>query len=325
MEYIPGNYRHISLKELFEAALLERKVFLLWMITTVNNPKIYADMTFLINFIMDFVILWATAKISGVNIVYRRLLLASFVGGIYGIGYLYEKFNALYTLPLKLLFSVLLILLAFWPAGWNELKKSFLYFYGISFAAAGATIAGSYLLNNYAHRTTFSYLWLLGGVFFAFIIGIYGEKYLTNSIIPSLLKYAVELRFGDVVCSGQGFIDTGNGLRDPLTRRPVVIAEYALIKDCLPDDFRFAMEESADENSRLEALSKCSWANRLRLIPFTSIGKKNGLLIGVRCDEILVDPAKRKLFHKNLVVGIYPDRLSCEGKYELLIPSEIMQ
>jgi stage II sporulation protein GA (sporulation sigma-E factor processing peptidase) len=128
-----------------------------------------------------------------------------------------------------------------------------------------------------------------------------------------------------VKCQGEGFLDTGNGLRDPLSQRPVVVAEYELLKECFPDDCKLAMKNFRDDNDILQALSKSSWANRIRVIPFSSIGKKNGLMVGLRCDEIIVDPGKTNILYKNLVVGIYMDKLSAKDNYQLLIPSEILE
>jgi len=290
-----------------------------------TEPKVYADLTFLINFTMDFLILWATARLSRIAIKFRRLIFASLVGGSYGMGYLYVNLASFYTLPAKIICSFLLIILALWPLSWQEFKKTLLVFYGISLAVAGATVAIAYTRQNSGGDFSWSYLYLLGGIVCALVIGVYGEKYLNQNIIPALLKYQVRLRFDKTFCTGEGFLDTGNGLRDPVTHRPIVVAEYALLKACLPEDFKLAMENNPDENDRLEAVSMSTWANRMRLIPFSSIGKKNGLLIGVRCDEMTVKLGKKEILHKNMVVGIYPHKLSAEDSYQLLIPSEVVQ
>lgn len=288
-----------------------------------NEPVVYADLTFLTNFAMDFIIIWAAARFSRHAVSWRRLFLASVLGGLYGTGFLFTELAFLYSLPAKAISSVLLILTAMWPINWQDFKKAILIFYGISLAAAGAVIAVAYTRQN-AGYFSWSWLYLLGGMICAALIGIYGEKYIKQSLIPALLKYQVSIRFGHTCCNGEGFLDTGNGLRDPVTRRPIVVAEYELLKSCLPDDFKNAMESCQDENERLEAISMSTWGNRMRLIPFSSIGKKNGLLIGVRCDEMVVRTGKKEVLHKNLVVGIYPHKLSNEDSYQLLIPSEVV-
>jgi len=291
----------------------------------VDQPKVYADVSFLINFTMDFMILWATARLSATPIKYGRFMAVAVLGGIYGVVYLVVEMSFWYTLPIKIIFSFLMIILALSPRGWQEFKKNLINFYAVSFCMAGATIAVSCLRGNTNQGLNFYYWCLLGGIICALFLGNYAGKYLSQKIIPALLKYRVELHFGKKMCIGEGFLDTGNSLRDPVSQRPVVVAEYDLVKECFPDDCKAALENYDSQNEVLEALSISSWANRLRLIPYNSIGQKNGLMVGFRCDEMVVDPGKINLLYKNLVVGIYHDQLGPADSYQLLIPSEILQ
>ncbi|HZK43341.1 MAG TPA: sigma-E processing peptidase SpoIIGA [Syntrophomonadaceae bacterium] len=290
-----------------------------------NEPIVYADLTFLINFIIDFCILWTAAKLATIKISYTKLFLASVLGGFYAVGYLFVELAVWYSLPMKLIFSFLLVGLGLWPHSWNKFKLALLYFYGISFFVAGATLATSLLFATNQYYFTFSYICLLAGIFGALLIGVYGEKYLMQELIPKILKYQVCLQFAELSCSGQGFLDTGNGLRDPMSNKPILVAEYNLLKPCLPDDLNEAMDTSLSEDEMLEKLSYSSWANRLRLIPFSSIGKKNGLLIGIRADEVVVNIGSKKKLHKNIIIGVYIDKLSSEGSYQMLIPSEMVK
>ncbi len=290
-----------------------------------NGSIVYADLTFLINLIMDFCILWAAGKLANIRMSFIRLALASVLGGIYAVGYLFPEMAGWYSLPMKLIFSALMVVLGLWPQGLKEFKKVFLYFYGISFLVAGVTLASSFLLHPDYNTFSFSYLWLLGGVFCALLIGIYGGKYIKQNLIPSLLRFKVCIKFAGLSCEGEAFLDTGNGLRDPLTNKPVLVAEYNFIKSCLPDDLIQVMDKPLDEGDMLEKLIHSSWASRLRLIPFSSLGKRNGLLVGIRADEIRIDHGDSPVWHKNVIIGIYLDKLSNEGNYQMLIPSEIIQ
>jgi len=290
----------------------------------VDGPKVYADVTFAINLLMDFIILWVTARLAGSRVIYFRLFTAALLGAVYSVLYLYFAMTLYYSVPAKLLFSCLLLVIGLAPHSWTEFKKALVYFYGISFTVAGASIAASYLAAVPGQGFSFSYLWLLAGATFALLIGVFGEKYLLRRIVPNLLRFGVELRFGAHSCNGQGFLDTGNGLKDPLTKRPVVVAEYEFLKPCLPQDFQQAFDDNRDEDDILNRLSHSSWANRLRIIPFSSIGRKNGILVGVRADSILVNMGKKNVLHNNVVIGIYRDKLSQDGSYHLLIPSEIV-
>jgi len=290
-----------------------------------EQPKVYADVSFLINFSMDFMILWATAKLSGTPVKYRRFTGVAILGGIYGVAYLVPELSFWYSLPIKIIFSFLMIIVALSPRGWQEFKKNLINFYAVSFCMAGGTIAVSCLGGKDNQGLSFYYWCLLGGIGCALFLGKQAGKYLSQKILPALLKYRVELHFGKKTCTGEGFLDTGNSLRDPLTQSPVVVAEYDLVKECFPDDCKAAMENYDDENEVLQALSNSSWANRLRLIPYTSIGQKNGLMVGFRCDAMVVDPGKINLLYRNMVVGIYLHQLGVVDRYQLLIPAEILQ
>ncbi len=290
-----------------------------------DSPEVYADITLLINIIMDFVILWATARLSKISPVISRMGVAAVMGGLYAVGYLWPQLEFFYSFPAKVIFSCLMLMVALPIESWDVFKRAFILFYAINFTVAGATIAFSYMITSEAISFNYYYVWLAGGVGCALVIGIFGGKIITDRVIPHLLKFRVEMKFEQKTCTGKGFLDTGNSLRDPLTNKPVIVAEYDFLKDCLPGDVQEAMENSQDEGRMLDELIVSSWARRLRLIPFTSIGKSNGMLVGIRADEVKVDLGKNHPAYKNMVIGIYKGKLSSQNNYQMLIPAEIVE
>jgi stage II sporulation protein GA (sporulation sigma-E factor processing peptidase) len=192
---------------------------------------------------------------------------------------------------------------------------------------AGAVVGVSYLFRSYPLGSVpdFSYLWLGGGVVCALALGAYGDRVMKERVVPNLLKCPVGLRFGSAWCQGQGFIDTGNNLTDPLTNKPVVVAEYELISGCFPVDVREAVDYCQREENLFEALAQTSWAHRLRVIPFTSIGKKHGLLVGLRSDELKIQAGNQWLSYPGVVIGLYREPLSPEGSFQMLIPASFVK
>jgi stage II sporulation protein GA (sporulation sigma-E factor processing peptidase) len=326
LEYIVQPKNHISYEGLFLLGSKTEQVAFdaRWQGDRMHEPKVYADLTFLINLTMDFLLLWMTSRICRASVSFRRLFLAAFLGGIYGIGNLVAASTIIYSLPAKVLISCLLLFIALKPVAWQQFWKSLCVFYGLSFVAAGASMAAAYL-QPAKQDPSWSFFYLLLGAGVLIMISVYVERYFKQTLLPALLKYQVRLRFEDKNCRGEGFLDTGNGLRDPLTRRPIVVAEYAFLQSCLPEELNHAMTDDLSEDQRLEAFSRSSWGNRLRLIPFSSLGQKNGMLIGLRCDEVAVKIGHREMLHKNLVVAIYPHKLSAGNDYQMLIPSEVVQ
>jgi stage II sporulation protein GA (sporulation sigma-E factor processing peptidase) len=291
------------------------------------ESPVYVDIMFLINLVMDFFIMWATAKLVGVKIVLQRLLAAALLGAIYSVGSVFPELSTWYDFPIKIIFSALLVILAFWPDSWKQFFKLWGYFYGVSFAMAGATIGSSYLFKSLpqAANSGFSYLWLGGGICCALFLGTYGDRIMRERVIPQVMNCPVAVRFGSNWCEGSGFIDTGNNLIDPLTNRPVVIAEYQLISACFPVDVRTALETNRLQGDLFDALADTSWAHRVRMIPFTSIGKSHGLMVGVRSDELAVQAGNKRLTKAGVVVGLYLEKISPEGSFQMLLPASIFK
>jgi len=274
---------------------------------------------------MDLVILLAAARLSGSIINYGRIILAAALGAIYACVDVLVPENLAFSLPAKLGFSCLMLLIAFYPTKWRLFKKQVIYFYVISFFAAGAVMALPNLGKNLGGGSPNSIYWLAGAALLVVLLGLAGSRYLAEKIVPGILTFKVEMRFDDHKCSGSGFLDTGNSLRDPLTNRPVLVAEYSLLKDCLPEEFQLAIEGGSSEDEVIDHLTGSRWAHRLRLIPFQSIGQKNGILLGIRADEVLVNTGKRCVSHYDLVVALYRDRLSGDDSYRLLIPAAVLE
>lgn len=169
----------------------------------------------------------------------------------------------------------------------------------------------------------FRYWSLGGGIACAVGIGLYGDRLMRQRVIPAVLRCPVCIVFGEQRLEAQGFIDTGHSLLDPLTQKPVVIAELDLLRDCLPIDGTVCSPDDGAEYDMFAALAESAWANRIRLIPFTSIGRKHGLLVGVRCDEVQVKKGDQWLAFPGMVVGLYEGRLSPDGKFQMLLPASI--
>lgn len=290
----------------------------------VKNSAVYADLTFMINMTMDLSLLWVTSRLLGVRLHYKRWLAASFLGALYGTGIIVPDLAVLYSLPAKLAMSVLLVYLAFKPAEWSEFRKALAYFYITSCLAAGAVMAISGIFTAGLFKVNSFWIWLAGGVICLFALGYAGQRLFIRRIIPELLRFSVSLNFGGQLCRGIGFLDTGNGLCDPLTRRPVIVAEYGLLKECLPDDLKLALNTPGGEGEVIAAASSCSWSHRIRIIPFRSVGRRHGLMVGLRADEVVVHMGDQALSHQDLVVGVYRDRLSHDQSYRMLIPSGLV-
>ena len=58
---------------------------------------------------------------------------------------------------------------------------------------------------------------------------------------------------------------------------------------------------------------------KFKMIPFTSLGKQNGMLLGIKADEIEVINNEYIKKEKNAIIGIYNKALTKRGEYNALI------
>jgi len=118
-------------------------------------------------------------------------------------------------------------------------------------------------------------------------------------------------------------VDTGHCLVDPLSRSPVIIAEFEEVKPLLPHGMQdlFCQRQENDLTGLL-AIRDESFYNRIRMIPFTSLGRNNGMLIGFRPDAVKVEGAKAA--QTDAVIGIYNDKLCRDGRYRGLVSPELV-
>jgi stage II sporulation protein GA (sporulation sigma-E factor processing peptidase) len=89
---------------------------------------------------------------------------------------------------------------------------------------------------------------------------------------------------------------------------------------------RMVFENSKEQelNDILEYVSDTNWLKRVRIIPFSSIGKENGILIGLRPDYIEVGENNEKRRGQDVIIGICNKALSKEQEYRAILSPELV-
>lgn len=118
----------------------------------------------------------------------------------------------------------------------------------------------------------------------------------------------------------KAIIDTGNFLRDPISKVPVIVVEKQALLDLVPN----CILDNLDKIINGENIDFGEYISKIRLIPFTSLGKENGILIGIKADEVLVELEENNISINNVIIGIYNGNLSRNGKYKALIGLDLL-
>ena len=90
---------------------------------------IYIDVVLIENLMMNYIILLAVAVVLKVKVNHIRLLISSLIGAIYAIVAYISTLEVYSTVVLKILLSIIMIYIAFYPQNIKKMWKQLLIFY----------------------------------------------------------------------------------------------------------------------------------------------------------------------------------------------------
>lgn len=302
-------------------------------------PYVYLDLFVLVNGIVDYVLLAVTAQVSQARTSRTRLLLAAAWGTAYACAVWLVPVPALGRLPAVLLASACMLLIAFWPVTPRRLAVLAAWFYGLGCFVAGGALA---LLSVAAERhggTSALPLALLLSMAAAVAAGRALWRMWRRRSGPGRLYVTLGLTCEGRAVRVPALVDTGNQLRDPLTGTAVVVVEEAAVASLLPQDLRAAVTGGDDIIAWARAASACGWHDRLRIVPFASVGRERGFLAGFRPDALWLEPeplpaedagdgpagARDRRPLGPAVVALFPGRFTGETHYAALLPVALLE
>ena len=301
----------------------------------VIKVEVYIDVLFLENLVMNYLILYVTSKFLRKKTSALRLFCGAAIGAVYVVFLLiFPGFKAYYTAVFKFALSLLIVVAVFYPRKIRDFIKTLVLFYASTFIFAGAAFAFLYFNQNggfvkngvvYVFWESQTIILLLTIVTVGIIVRIFWEIF-QHRFEREKLLLPLEITFEGRKISLAALVDTGNSLHDPLTNMPVVVVEFKAIREMLPDEIRSIFDESKENDLAkvTSVISESLWYSRFRLIPFTSLGKENGMLIGFKPDCIEIGESQEKKDINDVIIGIYNSVLSKSDKYRALLNPELV-
>lgn len=295
-----------------------------------GTAVIYVDVLLLLaalSFLMDYLLLWATAKATKVQAPSLRLASGALAGTAYFVLYYLAERGALGFYgwlrfwPSVLAASFLMILIAFCPLSVRRFLRVTGYFYAISLTSGGAGIAAGYALGwSVAGR-------LIVAIAAVLVTAELGWGVVQKSLWQRLYQVPLEIVLLGERVAATALLDTGNRLKDPVSGAPVAVVEHSVIARLLPEHLEEAVRrmEQGELGEIGRLLTSAEWSARFRVIPFTALGKEKGLLIGFRPDEVYVTVEGKRIRLDRVVVGVYHRRLDPDGAYQALVHPEMIQ
>ena len=240
---------------------------------------------------------------------------------------------AIYSnLFIKIILSIIMVYIAYKPKNIKTLAKQILIFYLTSFLFGGVAFALIYvikpqeiLMKNGLFLGTYPLKTVFLGAIIASIIVITAFKIVKTKISKQDIFCNIKIKLNGKEIETISMVDTGNMLKDPITGNPVIVVEATLLENILPQEILQNLENIIGgefENVTEEIRNK--YISKLKLIPYSSLGRQNGMLLGIKADEVEIIKEDESIKKDNIIIGIYNKSLTKRGEYRALIGIELI-
>jgi len=248
-----------------------------------DKMKVYLDKIFFLNFCFDFILLLSVSIILRRNVSIKRILFGSLIGAL-SIFSLFIKISNLELFILKIFISFIMVIVSFEFKNIKYTIKNLEYLYMSSLVLAGFL----YFINAQFSYKQEGLVFYHNGISINFILLIILSPIIIYIYIKQAINlknnysnyYKIDIYINDKIYKLNGFLDTGNKLKDPLTQKSVILIKEKIIKEKL----------------------------NFRLIPFTTISEK-GLIKCIKVDKVYIKGVGIK---KNVLVCLMKN-LNMEG------------
>lgn len=292
---------------------------------------VYLDAIFLLNVLFDGCILLLVVLLTKQSISMIRLLM----GALYAASSVFFVLGSLavwFANPMiKLIFSFGMIIVTFYPFSLRRGIQLFLTLYMVTFFLGGFLIGLNYFFNQSMWLENGAVLTKNGGygepmswIFVCTVFPIACWMYIKNDNHRKVEKlqaqslYICEFQFDHFAIRCKGLLDTGNQLADPLTNRPVVILDGSQFEKEIPNDL---FQKVVNSHEGTEVFDETWILYRLIWIPYRSLGKKNGRVIGIEAKQLRVMQAGEEKIFNHVLVGFAPETLHTEAFSCILHPN----
>ncbi|GBF34441.1 sporulation sigma-E factor processing peptidase [Desulfocucumis palustris] len=300
-----------------------------------SEHVVYLDKVFIGNLAVNYLILRTSGRLAGVRGNRIRLLVAAGLGSLYAVLMFLPGTGRYFYFFIKIAVSLLMVGVAFLPLPVRRYLSCLGFFYLGSFLLGGAVMGFSYLIYRGGYyqgvknvlEVVDRYLW--PGLILAALVllgaSVAVPRQLRGRLKKDALKMPVTIILWGKKVVVEGLVDTGNSLTDPVSGVPVMVVEYGALKNILPDPLKAAMEKYRDGMTVVSVMAGTRWNERLRLIPFKSLGNDRGLLLGIRPDCLEIKSGSEIKRVEKTVLAIHNSRLDPGRQYSALLHPDLVE
>lgn len=284
---------------------------------------VYVDTLFVLNALVDYLLLLAGARLAGEPLRRLRFCAAAVLGGLYAVALLLPGLMFLERWPCRAASAALMLLVAY--GGSRRLLRQSLIFFALVCAFGGGIIVlglrggqSVFLHKGIAYTgVDVKVMMVSAAACYAVLTAAFQRLGAHSRLTGELVAVRVELEHRTVCLTA--LVDTGNTLSDPITGKRVMVAEGHSMSQLFPGEYCPRPADLLDPARGLERLGAGEWRGRFRLLPYRTVGVERGLLLAVRVDGLYLNDRKTEI----TLVALSPTPVSDGGGYRALVgPAE---
>ena len=316
-------FSHIRKDKFFDRGVVEYK-------PAGDYMTIYIDVIFIENLILNYIMILSVAIILKKDKKHIRFVLGSLIGSLYTV-ITYITGVTIYTnLFFKFILSIVIVYVSFYPQTIKKMWKDLLYFYLVTFTFGGVAFGFIYIVKpqDIFMRSGIELETIVIGFVVAFILIFLSFKVIKKRLKKDNMYSPIEVVLDDFNIETIAMIDTGNFLKEPISGKPVIILEHTLLYEIIPKQILNNLENIiGGDFSNVPEEIRLKYITRLKMIPFSSLGKQNGMLVGIKADKVKIfeNESENIIEKKDIILGIYNKSLTKRGEYRALVGIEIFE
>lgn len=245
--------------------------------------------------------------------------------------------NSLLLYPIsKIIFSILIVVIAFKHRSWFDLFKTWLLFYFVSFSIGGIILGLHFIFQRSIYfdyggvmtvstglGTPISWLFVIVGFPFCWLFTKQTMDKQTLVNYKSNQLYKCQIQLFDQSVSLEGYLDSANHLVDPISNKPVIIIDDHIIDQLFNDEWITKLKHLSLSLDLGELDS--SFAQLIRLIPYQDVTNPAGILIAIKPDLFTLINKEEILQSQDVLVGLRFSELASDQMYHCLLNPQIFK
>lgn len=280
---------------------------------------VYIDSLFLLNAVMDYLLLVASARIAGEPLHRIRMVVAALLGGGYAAASLLPGMGFLSGAAWKLAAAVLMVFVGLGAS--RRLLRQLVIFFALAFAFGGGVLAVAFLGGRGLHpargmlysgvdlRIVLLTAAICYVVWSTFCKGLGRKNVLSGELV------GIEVHAQEKHVALTALRDTGNTLTDPVSGQGVIVLDWQAVQPLLDREYRLQPQELENPAKAVERLNTGRWKGKWGLIPYRAVGVECGMLVTLRPDRVTI--AGKEQGHVQLALS--PTPVSPNGGWQALV------